>query len=57
MQGCIILTTRDLSKMIKYFKTQGRSIPEKTVWKYFLQISNGLQHMHQKRIMHRGDLK
>jgi serine/threonine protein kinase len=46
----------DLQKMIKHFKTQGRTIPEKTIWKYFLQIASGLQHMHSRRIMHR-DLK
>ncbi|KAJ3211577.1 Serine/threonine-protein kinase Nek7 [Clydaea vesicula] len=38
----------DLSKMIKHFKTQGRSIPERTIC--------GLQHMHSRRIMHR-DIK
>jgi serine/threonine protein kinase len=56
----------DLQKMIKHFKSQGRSIPERTIWyvyssmiterKYFYQISSGLQHCHNRRIMHR-DIK
>jgi hypothetical protein len=28
---------------------------EKTIWKFFSQISSGLEHMHSKRIMHRGE--
>ena len=29
-------------------------MPEKTIWKFFSQICSGLEHMHSKRIMHRG---
>uniref|UniRef100_A0A7E4ZX30 NEK6-subfamily protein kinase n=1 Tax=Panagrellus redivivus TaxID=6233 RepID=A0A7E4ZX30_PANRE len=46
----------DLSKLIRQFKKNHRLLPERTIWKYFVQICRALAYMHSKRVMHR-DLK
>jgi serine/threonine protein kinase len=46
----------DLNRLIKYFKKHRRLLPEKTVWKYFVQIMRALHYMHSKSVMHR-DIK
>jgi serine/threonine protein kinase len=44
----------DLASMIKHFREKEKPIPEPSIWKFFVQICAGVNHMHEKRIMHRG---
>ncbi|KAI1723378.1 protein kinase domain-containing protein [Ditylenchus destructor] len=46
----------DLNRLIKHFKKNHRLLPEKTIWKYFVQVMRGLAYMHSKSVMHR-DIK
>jgi len=51
----IVMAWAENGALGDYIKSQER-LPEELVWKYFLQITAGLHHLHQKKILHR-DLK
>jgi serine/threonine protein kinase len=38
---------------LKLVGQRGEHLPERTVWKYFLQTTLGLCHIHARNILHR----
>ncbi len=44
----------DLAQLLRHCQRQRRLLGEKTIWRYFVQLCSALEHMHSKRVMHRG---
>ena len=46
----------DLRRLLRRANESKTSLQEPQVWRYFVQVSDGIRHMHEARIMHR-DIK
>jgi serine/threonine protein kinase len=46
----------DLAQLLRHCQRQNRLLVERTIWRYFIQLCSALEHMHSKRVMHRGIL-
>ena len=47
----------DLAKLLFECQRRGKLLSEASVWSYFDQICSAVEHIHSKRIVHRGKLK
>jgi len=43
----------DLKRQLRKAQERGVGFEERIIWKYFSQICDAIQHMHDKRILHR----
>lgn len=46
----------DLAANVRDYAARGQKIEEEVLWKYLIQLTEGLQHLHSRRILHR-DIK
>jgi len=46
----------NLTDALKRTRSHGGLLPERQIWKYFLQTAVGLHHIHSRKILHR-DIK